>query len=112
VLAYAALEGIEAVGLWYQKRWAEYLTLIATSLFLPLEVIEMVHHFTAFKVVAFVINVAVVVYLLFAKRLFGLRGGAAADEALRERDMGWAALERATPWVRPPRRRRPMNSTR
>ena len=52
---------------------------------------------TVFKVIAFLINVAVVVYLLWAKRLFGLRGGAAADEAERERDVGWAALERATP---------------
>ena len=46
---------------------------------------------------AFVINVAVVAYLLHAKRLFGVRGGAAADEAERERDVGWGALERATP---------------
>ena len=37
------------------------------------------------------------VYLLFAKRLFGLRGGAAADEALRERDMGWSALAANAP---------------
>src|SRR5438132_3494137 len=27
---YALLEGVEAVGLWYQKRWAEYLTFVAT----------------------------------------------------------------------------------
>ncbi len=40
------------------------------------------------------------VYLLWAKRLFGIRGGAAADEAERERDVGWAALERATPELR------------
>ena len=42
-------------------------------------------------------NLAIVIYLLFAKRLFGLRGGAAAEEALRERDVGLQALERATP---------------
>ena len=33
--AYAVLEGVEAVGLWYQKRWAEYLTFIATLVFIP-----------------------------------------------------------------------------
>ena len=43
------------------------------------------------------INVAVVVYLLVAKRLFGLRGGAAADEAMRAADVGWPALERTAP---------------
>lgn len=97
VLGYAAVEGVEAVGLWLQKRWAEYLTLIVTASFLPLEVYEMAHHLTPLKAIAFVINVAVVLYLLIAKRLFGLRGGAAADEAVRERDVGWHALESTDP---------------
>jgi uncharacterized membrane protein (DUF2068 family) len=96
-LAYAAIEGVEAVGLWYAKRWAEYLTLIVTASLLPVEVYELSHRVSPFKVAALVINVAVVVYLLFAKRLFGLRGGAAADEAQREHDVGWGALERSAP---------------
>ena len=96
-LLYALIEGIEAVGLWYAKRWAEYLTFIVTASLLPLEVYEISHHVTPFKVVALLVNLAVVGYLLYAKRLFGVRGGAAADEALRERDVGWAALEAATP---------------
>jgi uncharacterized membrane protein (DUF2068 family) len=96
-LLYALIEGVEAVGLWYGKRWAEYLTFIVTASLLPLEVYEISHHVTPFKVVALLVNLAVVGYLLYAKRLFGVRGGAAADEALRERDVGWAALEAATP---------------
>jgi hypothetical protein len=96
-LAYAAIEGVEAVGLWYAKRWAEYLTLIVTASLLPVEVYELTNRVSPFKVVALVINIAVVVYLLFAKRLFGLRGGAAADEAQREQDVGWGALERSAP---------------
>ena len=36
-------------------------------------------------------------YLLAAKRLFGLRGGGAAEQAERALDNGWAAIERATP---------------
>ena len=94
---YAAVEGIEAWGLWYQKRWAEYLTFLVTASLLPLEVYELAHRLTPFKALAFVINVAVVAYLLFAKRLFGLRGGAAADERERERDVGWEALDRTAP---------------
>jgi hypothetical protein len=39
----------------------------------------------------------VVVYLIYAKRLFGVRGGAAAEEAERARDSGWEALERTAP---------------
>jgi len=95
--AYALLEGAEAVGLWYQRRWAEYLTFVATTLLLPLEVYELTRTVSVLKIVAFVINVAVVVYLLLAKRLFGLRGGAAADAREREHDSGWAAIERGTP---------------
>jgi uncharacterized membrane protein (DUF2068 family) len=97
LLAYAALEGVEAVGLWFAQRWAEYLTFLSTVILLPLEVYEIVNKGTPLKVIGFLINVAVVVYLLLRKRLFGLRGGAAADEAERERDMGWEAVERATP---------------
>jgi uncharacterized membrane protein (DUF2068 family) len=97
ILAYAAVEGIEAFGLWYQRRWAEYLTFLVTASLLPLEIYELTNTLSPFKIVAFVINVAVVVYLLVAKRLFGVRGGAAADAALREADVGWPALERTAP---------------
>jgi hypothetical protein len=49
------------------------------------------------KVVALVLNVLVVAYLLFAKRLFGVRGGHAA-EAERKRELsGWKAIEDALP---------------
>ncbi len=97
LLVYGAVEGIEAVGLWYQRRWAEYLTFLVTASLLPFEAYEISSRTTPFKIIAFLINVAVVVYLLYAKRLFGLRGGAAADEALARRDYGWEALERTAP---------------
>jgi uncharacterized membrane protein (DUF2068 family) len=97
LLSYAAVEGIEAVGLWYQRRWAEYLTFLVTASLLPFEVYEIAHRASPLKIVAFVINVAVVVYLLLAKRLFGIRGGAAAANAEIALDQGWQALERTAP---------------
>jgi uncharacterized membrane protein (DUF2068 family) len=97
LLAYGLLEGVEAVGLWRAKRWAEYLTFLATTILLPLEVYEIIHKGSLLKVIGFLINLAVVIYLLFAKRLFGLRGGGAVDERLRAQDMSWEAIERATP---------------
>jgi uncharacterized membrane protein (DUF2068 family) len=97
LLAYGVLEGAEAIGLWLAKRWAEYLTFISTTVLLPLEIYEIIHRGTALKVIGFIINLAVVVYLLFAKRLFGLRGGGRVDEELRARDMSWEALERTAP---------------
>jgi uncharacterized membrane protein (DUF2068 family) len=102
VAAYAVLEGAEAVGLWFQRRWAEYLTFIATTLLLPLEVYELTHRVSPLKILTLIINLAIVVYLLFAKRLFGLRGGATAEKAERERDSGWEALERTAPRAAPP----------
>jgi uncharacterized membrane protein (DUF2068 family) len=97
VSVYAVIEGVEAVGLWYQKRWAEYLTFIATTGLLPLEIYELSHKFSPLKIITLIINIAVVAYLLWAKRLFGIRGGARAAEEERGRDSGWEALERATP---------------
>jgi uncharacterized membrane protein (DUF2068 family) len=101
LLAFGVLEGVEAVGLWYTKRWAEYLTFIATTLLLPLEIYELSNRVSILKVIGFIIYVAVVVYLLYAKRLFGLRGGGRADEERRARDMSWEAIEESTPPVRP-----------
>jgi hypothetical protein len=99
LLAYALLEGLEAVGLWLTKRWAEYLTFIATTVLLIPEVYELSHRVTALKIIGFLVNLAVVIYLLFAKRLFGLRGGGIADERARARDMSWEAIMRTTPPV-------------
>jgi uncharacterized membrane protein (DUF2068 family) len=111
LIAFAVLEGIEAVGLWFAKRWAEYLTFLATTILLPLEVYEIINRGTPLKVIGFLINLAVVIYLLFAKRLFGLRGGGAADERERARDMGWEALERgAPPTLRPDTGSEPVGS--
>jgi uncharacterized membrane protein (DUF2068 family) len=96
VLAYGALEGVEAVGLWRGKRWAEYLTFLATTILLPLEIYEIVNGGTVLKVIGFVINLAVVVYLLIKKRLFGVRGGGAAEAAQRDREMSWERIEEMT----------------
>lgn len=95
--AYAVLEGAEAYGLWRQRRWAEYLTFIATTLFVPYEIYELADKVTVVRAGAFAANLAILLYLLFAKRLFGLRGGGAAEHAAREADSGWATFEQLTP---------------
>lgn len=85
LMAYALLEIVEGVGLWLLARWGEYFAVVATSIFLPLEVYDLASKGITFtRAGAFVINVAAVVYLLFSKRLFGLRGGRKAyDEERR-----------------------------
>ncbi|WP_035797902.1 DUF2127 domain-containing protein [Kitasatospora mediocidica] len=83
LLAYALIELVEGVGLWLGRRWAEYLTVIATAAFLPLEGYELTEHVTAFKIGTLALNVLAVLWILVSKRLFGLRGGVEAFEAER-----------------------------
>jgi uncharacterized membrane protein (DUF2068 family) len=68
--AYALLEGTEGIGLAMRRRWAEYLTVIATGVLIPFEAYEVVHKVTLFRVGALLLNVAVVGYLAYRKRLF------------------------------------------
>jgi uncharacterized membrane protein (DUF2068 family) len=67
-LAYATLYMIEGIGLWHQSRWAEYLTIVATSLLIPLEVYEITRRVTVPRIGAFVINIIVVIYLVYRLR--------------------------------------------
>src|ERR1700712_4519249 len=88
LLLYGLLELVEGVGLWRARRWAEYLTVVATAAFLPLEVHELLKTVTVTKVGALAINILAVVYLVLAKRLFGARGGRAAYD----RELGGESL--------------------
>jgi len=97
IAAYTALLAVEMVGLWFARRWAEYLTFAETAVLVPFEVYELTRSVSYLKIITLVLNLAIVIYLLFAHRLFGLRGGGAAERAAHERDSGWGALERATP---------------
>ncbi|MEQ0621610.1 DUF2127 domain-containing protein [Mycobacterium tuberculosis] len=81
--AYPVLQAVEGVGLWLLKRWGEYFAVVATSIFLPLEVHDLAKGITTTRVVTFSINVAAVVYLLISKRLFGVRGGRKAYDVER-----------------------------
>jgi len=83
VLAYGCLQLLEGIGLWLLKRWGEYVAVVGTSLFIPLEVYELLEKVTWLRVVAFAVNIFAVIYLVWTKRLFGLRGGHAAFEAER-----------------------------
>jgi len=67
-IGYGTLFGVEGVGLWKGKRWAEYLTSILTSLLIPFEVYELVRRLTLVRVAALVINLAAVVYLVYRLR--------------------------------------------
>jgi uncharacterized membrane protein (DUF2068 family) len=60
---YAAIFLTEGTGLLARKHWAEYMTLISTGLFIPLEGYEIYRHFTVLKAVVTVVNILIVWYL-------------------------------------------------
>jgi len=64
MFCYAAIGLIEGVGLFLEKVWAEYLTALITASFLPFEIIELIHRVTWFRVGLFVVNLAVLAYLV------------------------------------------------
>lgn len=68
-----SLNLVEAYGLHKRRRWAEWLTVIATSLFIPLELYEVVQEQTPVRIGALVINVFIVYYLAKHKELFPKR---------------------------------------
>ncbi len=93
---YAVIELIECVGLWLARRWGEYFAMVATSLGLPYEVYELVGKVTVTKSLLFAVNLALVLYLVITKRLFGVRGGERAYEArLRSESVMEAAIAAA-----------------
>jgi uncharacterized membrane protein (DUF2068 family) len=82
-LGYGALELVEGAGLWLDQLWAEYLTVIATSLLIPLELYELVRKPSLLKAGGIAVNLAIVAYLAW-----NLRRRLRAD---RDRDARTAA---------------------
>jgi uncharacterized membrane protein (DUF2068 family) len=67
-ICYGTLELVEGVGLWFDQLWAEYLTLIATSLFIPFELYELAIRPSVWKAGGILINMLIVLYLALALR--------------------------------------------
>jgi uncharacterized membrane protein (DUF2068 family) len=59
---------VEGVGLWLDQLWAEYLTVIATSLLIPLELYELAIRPSFWKAAGILVNVLIVVYLALTLR--------------------------------------------
>jgi len=107
--AFAIIELIEGVGLWLAKRWGEYFAAVVTSIGLPYEIYDMWVKFTYIRLTAFLINLALVLYLVLTKRLFGARGGKKAyeerlrsesviDEAVRAAESAKRSASGASVW--------------
>jgi uncharacterized membrane protein (DUF2068 family) len=72
---YAGLNFTEAYGLAMRYRWAEYLTVFATGIFIPFEIHEVLKQPDVIRLGALIINVLIVVFLAKHKELFPRRLG-------------------------------------
>jgi uncharacterized membrane protein (DUF2068 family) len=63
-LGYAGLLLLEGIGLWLERSWAAYLTVISTSLLLPFELYEVIDRVTIFRVGVLILNLVIVLYLV------------------------------------------------
>jgi uncharacterized membrane protein (DUF2068 family) len=71
--AYAAVFATEGIGLWMQKRWAEWLTTIITASLIPLEIWELFFRPAVGNAAVLVANTAIVIYLVWHVRSRGKR---------------------------------------
>ncbi|MCG9889747.1 MAG: DUF2127 domain-containing protein [Thermosynechococcaceae cyanobacterium MS004] len=73
-LFYAGITTIEAVGLWHEKAWAEVLVIILVGVSIPLEILELIRGISLLKLIVFLINIAVLLYLIYRFLNFKLKG--------------------------------------
>jgi len=64
LFSYAALGMTEGIGLYLEKTWAEYMTLIITASFLPWEIFEVIRRITPIRSALLAINILVFLYLV------------------------------------------------
>jgi uncharacterized membrane protein (DUF2068 family) len=65
---YAGLFTTEGTGLWLAKKWAEYLTVIATLSLVPFEIFEVIRHLSPSRMAALIVNLVVAAYLIHRLR--------------------------------------------
>ena len=70
LFAYAAIQVAEGVGLWSLKRWGEYLAVVATSIFLPLEVYELTEKITWLSVLRDALLLGLGSIVLFSRKTY------------------------------------------
>jgi uncharacterized membrane protein (DUF2068 family) len=74
---YALLFLTEGTGLLFRQRWAEWLTIIATSSLMPLEAYQVIRDFTVLRLFVLLVNAAVVLFLVYRVRTNPDNGGSA-----------------------------------
>jgi uncharacterized membrane protein (DUF2068 family) len=63
-LMYGLLFSVEGAGLLLGRRWAEWVTVVSTAGFLPVEVYEVIRQVHIVRVLVLVLNLLIVIYLI------------------------------------------------
>lgn len=61
---YAVVTIIEAIGLWLKKAWARWLVIGVVGISIPPEIYELIKGFSLLKLLAFIVNIGIFIYLL------------------------------------------------
>ena len=81
-LGYAGMLLLEGVGLWLERSWAAYLTVISTSLLLPFELYEVIDRMSILRVGVLLLNLVIVLYLVRQLKQHTLRSRASVTRPL------------------------------
>jgi len=81
-LGYAGMLLLEGVGLWLERSWAAYLTVISTSLLLPFELYEVIDRMSILRVGVLLLNLVIVLYLVRQLKRHTLRSRASVTRPL------------------------------
>ena len=68
-MAYTCLRFVEAYGLWNARAWAEWLALGSGMIYLPFEIIALVHRPNPLHVAVLLLNIMIVLYMAYLRTL-------------------------------------------
>jgi uncharacterized membrane protein (DUF2068 family) len=67
-MTYAALRFAEAYGLWFERRWGEWIAAVSGGIYVPFEIYELTRGFSAIKLAALLLNALIVIYMVHLLR--------------------------------------------
>lgn len=80
-LAYSCVRFVEAYGLWFGRRWAEWLAALSATIYIPFELLELKQRVSPLSAGALVVNVVIVAIMVYSLRRPPRDGGPAAPDA-------------------------------
>jgi len=70
---YALMRFVEAYGLWFARRWAEWFALLSGGVYVPIELYELLKGVTWIKIGFVLVNLVIVLYMAFVLKRNAVR---------------------------------------